>query len=67
MTINIPRVTHAIVNKDSTVTLTITIKALEQIVYAFQSHQDEGIRFSGISLFSVLCDCKKQIEQGERE
>lgn len=59
------KIKSATLNKDSTVTLTMELKDLELIVDAFQSHQNEGVQFSGIELFSVLRDCQKKLNKGE--
>lgn len=64
-TIELLKIKSATLNKDSTVTLTLELKYLEQIVEAFQSHQDEGVQISGLGLFSVLLDCKKKLNKGE--
>ena len=64
-TIELLKIKSATLNEDSTVTLTMELKYLEQIVKAFQSHQDEGVRFSGFGLFSVLLDCQKKLNKGE--
>ena len=64
-TVELLKIKSATLNKDSTVTLTMELKYLEQIVEAFQSHQDEGVQFSGIELFSVLRDCQKKLDKGE--
>lgn len=63
--IKILEVKPGALNEGATVTLTMDVKCLEQIVKTFQSHQDEGVRFSGLGLFSVLCDCQKKLNKGE--
>lgn len=64
-TIELLKIKSATLNKDQTVTLTMELKYLEQIVNAFSSHQDVGVQFSGIGLFSVLLECKKKLNKGE--
>lgn len=64
-TIELLKIKSATLNEDSTVTLTMELKYLEQIVEAFQTHQDEGVQFSGLELFSVLRDCQKKLNKGE--
>lgn len=64
-TINLLKVKSVTLNEDSTVTLTMDIKCLAQIVEAFRSHQDGGVQFSGLGLFSALRDCQKNLGNGD--